>query len=99
MQAPAVQTADAQSAADTQEATAPQGEQLPPQSRSVSSPFRTPSEHRGAAHRPAEQTPEAQSVATPHRRLAAHFEPQLPPQSTSVSSPLRKASVQLAATH
>lgn len=64
-----------------------QGEQTPPQSRSVSVPFFTPSKHEGSWQMLATHTllwqsePAAQPFPTMH--LAAHD----PPQSTSVSVP------------
>jgi hypothetical protein len=77
----------------------------PPQSRSVSVPFVTPSVQAAGAHVPAApQTPLAQSPPPPHFLPSAHLRlvgaaAHVPPQSTSVSLPFSTVSVQPAAAH
>ena len=68
------------------------GRSAPPQSRSVSSPFFTPSSHAGAAHVPS-QTPLTQSAPIAQTAPFAHG-PQSPPQSTAVSLPSSAPSAQ-----
>jgi hypothetical protein len=76
-----------QSALSTQPDPSLQGAHPPPQSRAVSVPFFTPSEHVGARQMlSVPQTPLKQSLT------AKHFAPatqgaQMPPQSRSVSEP------------
>jgi hypothetical protein len=97
------QTPDAQSLANEQAASAPQGphpvdDAPPPQSTSVSEgPFFTPSEQVGAAQvpllpvppssDPVAQTPDEQSPSEAQDLAAAQRSHVRPPQSTSVSSP------------
>jgi hypothetical protein len=72
----------------------------PPQSRSVSEPFLTPSGHDADAHTPFEQRPLAgttQSPFPPQVLPTPHLFGQADPQSTSASEPLRTVSVQLGA--
>lgn len=66
--------------------------QLFPQSTSVSSPFRTSSEHVGASQTPSLQTPLWQSAPPAQARLSAQAGHSPPPQSTSVSSAFRAPS-------
>src|SRR5207237_662863 len=72
----------------------------PPQSRSVSPPFLTPSVHVGTEHvlvAPS-QTPLVQSIAPAQPLPSAHFA-QLPPQSVSVSEPFFTVSVHVTGRH
>jgi hypothetical protein len=77
------------------------GQTPPPQSTSVSAPFRKPSEQLGAAQtcELGLQNPGAQSVETWQRRPTAQVFPRAsqaaPPQSTSVSAPFFTPSVQV----
>jgi hypothetical protein len=69
------------------------GPQLPPQSTSLSAPFRTPSVHVADWHvfeKPwVLQTALTQSAPVPHVFASPHFGHCEPPQSTSVSEPSR----------
>jgi hypothetical protein len=70
--------------------------QLPPQSTSVSSPFRTWSPQPGVTHVPLVHTPSAQSFLVLHPLSTGHRGQTVPPQSTSDSSPFRALSKQVA---
>jgi len=81
-----------------QSAPEAQGRHAPPQSTSVSSPFRVPLvQCVGAVHCPAVHVALAQSVFPVQVREAPHFVPQEPPQSTSVSVPFFTPSVHVGA--
>ena len=70
------------------------GAQAPPQSKSVSFPFLTPSAQVGDWHTPwGLQTPELQSPPKPHFLPAWHTGQVPPPQSMSVSTPFFVLSV------
>jgi hypothetical protein len=73
------------------------GAQGPPQSTPVSAPFCTPSSQLGTWQTALEQTPLAQSAATPQPTPAAHAGHAPPPQSTPVSAPFRTPSLQVGA--
>ncbi|MES1171649.1 MAG: hypothetical protein ABUL77_00295 [Bacteroidota bacterium] len=78
------------------------GAQEPPQSVSVSVPFRTMSVHAGTAQvrgAAVGQTPLRQPVAARHILPLAQPGQPIPPQSTSPSSPFLMPSVQLGAWH
>ena len=75
----------------------PQPVQVPPQSRSVSVPFFTPSVHEGAVQTLfAPHCLELQSASTLHLSLSLQGGQSGPPQSLSVSVPLASRSVQVA---
>jgi hypothetical protein len=93
-----------QSLAAPQSSPVPQRGQAvaPPQSTSVSPPFRTPSSQATAWQTPFSQlllwqlpSDDPQALPSAQRRVGAHE----PPQSTSVSLPFRTPSVQLAPAH
>jgi hypothetical protein len=73
------------------------GEQLPPQSTSLSLPSFTPSVQLAALQTLAEQSALAQSLIAAHALPTAHFGQDGPPQSTSVSPAFFTPSVQVAA--
>jgi hypothetical protein len=75
---------------------AAQGEQNPPQSTSVSTPFFTPSKQLGTWQVPAEQTPLWQSLPAPQVFPLAQERQTPPPQSTAVSLPFFTPSMQVA---
>src|SRR5690606_16955522 len=75
-----------QSPATRQSSPSLQSLQLPPQSTSVSSPFRTLSSHSGAAHLSSSpHTPSTQSLFEAQISPTRHFGHSRPPQSMSVS--------------
>ena len=74
----------------------PQPPQPPPQSRSVSLPFITPSLHSAATHLLAVQTRFAQSLPTVQALpVTQRLQELVPPQSTSDSPPFLVTSEQL----
>jgi hypothetical protein len=85
-QRPAVQTPLAQSEANAQLFPSEQGEQVPPQSTSVSFPSLALSVHVGWAQTPPVQVLLVQSAPLAHFFPSSQRE-QVPPQSTSVSLP------------
>jgi len=72
---------------------------LPPQSRSDSAPFCTPSVQLGAAHTLFVHMPVTQSPALLQLEPSEHLSGQSPPQSVSDSVPFRSSSVHEAAAH
>ncbi len=72
---------------------------VPPQSVSVSVPFRCPSEQLGVAQRPAVQTWVMQSAPAAQEAPTAQAGQLGPPQSTSVSAPFGAPSSQRGAPH
>jgi hypothetical protein len=74
-------------------------EHVPPQSRSVSTPFLTPSVHVGAAQRLFTHDPVVQSLPVAQPRPCAHLFGQLPPQSGAVSVPFVAPSAHVGAWH
>jgi hypothetical protein len=83
-----VQCAELQSASEKQRFVEAQGTQLgPPQSTSVSVPFRAPSLQVGAWQTLPEQTEVTQSVPARQCLVTAHRPHAPPPQSMSVSAP------------
>jgi hypothetical protein len=96
--APPVQSSVAQSTARAHACPAVQGEQMgPPQSASVSCPFRTPSAQLGAWGQVPGQAKAVQSAAVVQVPPAAQGRQAPPPQSASVSAPFFTPSVQVAA--
>jgi len=93
-----LQTPLAQSEFSVHARPAVQGAQSgPPQSVSVSLPFRFPSSQVGSVQKPASlQKPVEQSRFSRHIRFTAQGSQSGPPQSVSVSSPLRVPSVHVA---
>jgi hypothetical protein len=100
-QEPSRQMPVSQSSARVQAPPAAQALQLPPQSRSVSAPFCTPSWQEGCAQRrvvSAQRSEPAQSALLSQRLPSAQRVAQGPAQSASASPWLRMPSLQLADT-
>ena len=103
--APGAAQRDARHARETQSSatrhirpTSHEGDDEPPQSTSVSSPFRTRSA-RGAAHSPPSHTRLAQSRPVRHPLPSPHEGACVPPQSTADSSPFMTPSSGRGARH
>ena len=87
-----------QSRGSTHERSTGQAGQLsPPQSVSVSLPFKIASSHAGAAHTPDPQELLRQSAPLPHFSPRLHDGQAPPPQSASLSRPLTTPSAQFGA--
>src|SRR5205085_78922 len=94
---PSTQPKRAQSAGALHVLPLAQPAHAPPQSTSVSEPFRTPSVQ-VSVHLPPAHTPDAQSPGAAPAFRSAHLG-HAPPQSTSASLPCLTPSLQLASTH
>jgi hypothetical protein len=94
---PSMHTALAQSSAPAQIRPSAHGEQLPPQSTSVSLPLSTPSAHVGRSQKPVPTLHTAVVQSPPKLQFlpGAHFGHSGPPQSMSVSAPFFIESVQI----